>query len=154
MSSANNPQPAQHASYPSNPSIHTIDIYYFAKLGRILHEIGAPHLLSTFADVGVNDSKLEELSRMSPENLSRLYSMTEEISNSFIQQLCSCRCVCARPSKCTHSPCISRRVPRCSCARCGARARFRGSRRSSEHARQGCCTAQALCCTLQNWSAI
>jgi hypothetical protein len=85
MSSANNPQPAQHASYP-NPSTHTIDIYYFAKLGRILHEIGAPHLLSTFADVGVNDSKLEELSRMSPENFSRLYSMTEEVSNSFIQQ--------------------------------------------------------------------
>jgi hypothetical protein len=54
-------------------------------LGQILIDIGAADLLQTFLDDGDNDSTLQALSEMGPKKLSRLYGMTQELAESFIQ---------------------------------------------------------------------
>jgi hypothetical protein len=55
-------------------------------LGRILHDLGVLHLLQKFINLGDNDSNLDELSRLKPVKLLRVYEMPADIATAFIER--------------------------------------------------------------------
>jgi len=71
------------ASHPAAVAIAITD--ECKVLGRILHELGALHLLQEFIDLDQKDSKLAALCQSSPKVLARLYSMSEATAVQFIK---------------------------------------------------------------------